>query len=709
MASECWSESPVPFVRVASIVGLLAALSLTPAHASERSVADRIASVDADTRSLSAQVSDIRRNFTDRAGLVGVTDARDRYEEGVYQFLVGDYDSAATTFYILVQSHALASADLAHDSEWYLAESLFELNDYRIALEAYQVIVDAGPSHAYFADAVRRSLETFAILKENASFDKMYADYIGSGKVQSTDLISYTLAKSFYRRGESARSKAMFESIAPATPYYSRARYFLGVLMIQEKNYKQAMDEFAAAEKDPVVDDDHKRVHELSQVALARLNYEAGSMEEAVFWYGKVSRNSPNYADQLYESAWADIKTANDVENQVQSEYIASGGDPKAKAPVNQKLVNAWRTATDTVSLFLEAFPQHRYTASMKILQGHLHMKLQDYDGAEQGYQKVVAEYEPVVARLGEIQADRTITGRFLDQLTDDRRGADEDLLPGYAEEILLSRPEVGRAASSWNELRHQRAELKASDDLVNVLQSVLADPTRRLGTFVTASSQLTALAGNVLTLEGRLLDAEIAALKAEDPARRTELATIQKAKDNAYPEAAASPDINAAVAVTYAGVRKTLAGFRGDVADTSQLVAIDQEWAAVQALDKHVAETAEVLGKAESAELGAVRKKFEQTTAHVTELHADVATQSANVEALAETAVQTGVHAVEADFRTDVLTADKGIVDVAWLRKTSTTEQMETLTREQVALLKSIKEQYDQLRTNASDGEKSK
>lgn len=708
MASERRSSYPGVSVRLGSLLGLLALAPL--AHASERTVAERIASVDADTRSLYSQVEDLQRNFTDRKGLIGVTDARDRYQEGVYQYLVGDYGNAATTFYILVQSRALASDDLAHDSEWYLAECLFELADYRIALEAYQGIIDAGGTHhPYFADAVRRSLETNALLKDGAAFDKLYADYITSGKVATTDLISYTLAKSFYRRGESARAKSMFESIAPATPYYSRARYFLGVLMIEEKNYKQAITEFSNSEKDPVVDDEHKRVHELAQVALARMNYEAGDMEEAVFWYGKVSRNSPNYADQLYESAWADIKTANDVETEVQADFVADGGDPKAKAPVNQKLVNSWRTASETVALFLEGFPQHRYTASMKILQGHLHMKLQDFDGAEQGYQKVVAEYEPVVERLGQIQADRSVTGRFLDQLTDDRRGATEDLLPGYAEEILLSRPEVGRAASSWNDLRHQREELKESDELIALLQTVMAGKGRRLGSFVTASSQLDAVAGNVLSLQGRLIDAELAALRVAVPARRPELAAIQKQRDSAYPDAAAAPDINTAVAATFVNVRQKLAAFRGEVVDASQLVAIDQQWASVQALNAQVGLTVGVLAAAESRELEAVREKLEATRERVVELHADVSTQSANVESLAEIAVQSGVHAVESDFRTDVLTADKGIVDVAWLRKTSTTEQMETLSKEQVALLKRIKEQYDQLRRNASDGENSK
>ena len=74
---------------------------------------------------------------------------------------------------------------------------------------------------------------------------------------------------------------------------------------------------------------------------------------------------------------------------------------------------------------------------------------------------------------------------------------------------------------------------------------------------------------------------------------------------------------------------------------------------------------------------------------------------QAANVETLAETAVQTGVKAVETSFRMDVLTADKGFVDVAWLRETATVQQETALTQEQERLRQRIREQYATLRTN--------
>ena len=688
-------------VRRAVALGVVTLAFGSPSAAAERTVSERIAAIVSDEKVLNSQVEDIRRNFTARSGLIGVTDARDRYEEGVYQFLVGDLTNAASTFYILVESRALGTPELARDAEWYLAESLFELGNFRTALQAYTVIVNAGPSHPYFPDAARRSLETYAIISDVAGFDSFYNAYIVSGRVKTTEVISYTLAKSFFRRGESGRAKSMFEAIGQASPYYSRARYFLGVLMIQEKNYTQALEEFTRSEADSVIDDDHKKVKDLSQIALARVHYELGDMPSAVVWYGKITRNSPNYANQLYESAWADIKRAGRFEAETAADFLANGGAESEKPPIDPRAIVNYRAAIGQVNLFLSQFPEHRDTASMKILQGHLHMKLEDFVGAEANYQKVVAEYDPIVAQLHAIKTDRVVTGKFLDELTDDKKGASEDLLPGYAEEILLARPEVNRAANAWASLNAQRQDLVDSDELLNELTIALADRSKRLGTFVTATAELDTIDGNALLLQGRLIDAEVQALRALLPARRTELGLLQRKRDQAYAYASDSKDVDATVAATFSTVRAALQLFRADVSDLAQLQQFDKLWTGVLGVNGKVAQVGVLLKQAEVREMDSVRKSLSDTEDRVDALHKNVNAQAVSVETLAATAVQTGVKAVETSFRIDVLTADKGYVDVAWLRETATAQQETSLTQERERLRQRIEEQYATLRTN--------
>lgn len=180
------------------------------ALAAERVTPDKLKDIDSDVSDLRSAIDELYRNFTERSGLIGVTEARQRYEDAVYQFLIGEYDRASISFFILVNAKALGNADLARDAEWYLGECLFKMENYRTSAEAFRTIIDQGPSHPYFTDAVRRSLESFAILRDNEAFDSYYNSFILTGRVKSTELISYTLAKSFRLRGYCQRAKPLY-------------------------------------------------------------------------------------------------------------------------------------------------------------------------------------------------------------------------------------------------------------------------------------------------------------------------------------------------------------------------------------------------------------------------------------------------------------------------------------------------------------------
>ncbi len=129
------------------ITALALLLGAPVALAADRATTERLRDLEIEIGKIGGEVEDTRLNFTERSGLIGVGEARRRYEDAVYGYLVGDYESAATGFYILVQSRALGNAELARDSEWYLAECLLELGNLRTSEEAFRAIVDRGASH----------------------------------------------------------------------------------------------------------------------------------------------------------------------------------------------------------------------------------------------------------------------------------------------------------------------------------------------------------------------------------------------------------------------------------------------------------------------------------------------------------------------------------------------------------------------------------
>ena len=78
-----------------------------------------------------------------------------------------------------------------------------------------------------------------------------------------------------------------------------------------------------------------------------------------------------------------------------------------------------------------------------------------------------------------------------------------------------------------------------------------------------------------------------------------------------------------------------------------------------------------------------------------------DLDRQAADAEALALRAIRLGVRRLATEFRGDVLVADKGIVDVYWLRKTAATDKMDELGEEQVRLLQELDDQFRIVREN--------
>ncbi len=766
-------------------IGLLLALVAASPVASAAERVGGIKELELDAARLQKESEEIRRNFTERSGLIGVTEARERYEDALYLYLVKDYENAATSFYILVQSRALGNMELARDSEWYLAECLFEMSNYRTSEEAYRSIAEKGSQHPYFPDAIRRLLEVYAILGDVERFDRFYNDFIVSGKVPATELINYTLAKSFYRRGEFNRSKAMFESLPPTSPYYGRARYFLGVLMIREKNYAQAIEEYQKVQALIPSDPDQQQILELSQLALARLYYETGKFKEANEWYGKIGETSPYFADKLYESVWTYVKQAN-------------------AAPDVESARTYWKDALDRVGIFLLAFPEHRYTSALKILQGHLHMKLEAYEDARVAYERVVDEYTPLVARLDAVNGPDQLR-RLLEGASGGDAGVSERL-PPFAMGALLSNDDVSRAALAWRAVEGQKQELAESERMVKDLEAALSGGSNVLGGFAAARQEIAGIRGAALSMRDRLLEAEAIWLKSRLPSQmRGEIAQFQKERSAVLVSVTAidaSADVSTdrvqvyeeqvrevqqrafrlsqlaqearslaastaeqvaqsklsiadadrvradivvqqkeldaillelqslqgdvvrkrvlrtvdsgpvtaddgrreAVVRRYGELRARLQGWRGSVTDAEAsafYAQTDRVWAAVEALEASTADTSSLLAAAESREIGAVRTRLARESQRVVELRRDIERGSADAEAIALRAIRTGIRDLEEEFRGDVLEADKGIVDVYWLRKSAASDQMTELGEEQARLLRELDDQFRIVREN--------
>ncbi|MEC7947698.1 MAG: tetratricopeptide repeat protein, partial [Myxococcota bacterium] len=453
---------------------LLALLLAGPqANAADRGFAALVADVEADLVDTEQRASKLARDYEQRRGLIGAEEATRRYEDAVYAFLVGDYERAAMAFFVLVESEALTSAALQKDSQWYLAECLFELGNWNTALDAYQLIVNTGGNHPFFEDAVRRQLEVYGILQESERFYALYQSWILSGRVAPTDQVKYTVGKSFWRQGENARAKALFMEIPVGGGFYARARYFMGAVLASEGEFQAAAAEFArVAELESA-----GPVRELAWLALARVLYEIGEYDQALAAYRNIPAGSTYLADQLYEMVWAYIKQ----------------GD--------------WEGALQQTEIFLIAFPEHPYALQLKLDMGHLHMKNTSYEKALAAYETVVDDYTPLQRQLARIEATREDIGTYFERMVaGDALDAGNAALPDFARALLTGNDEVARAVDASRALRSQQSDLDDSRSAAREVDAVLSSSNDAIGTFARGRTGVTRVRDDALGLRIRLL-----------------------------------------------------------------------------------------------------------------------------------------------------------------------------------------------------------
>ncbi len=529
---------------------------LPSAEAASRGVTDGLARVDDEVGGLESRMDRLAREYGERRGLIGADEAIRRYEDSVYTFLIEDYERAALGFYTLVESEALTTGALHQDSQWYLAECLFQLENWNTALAAYGDIIAVGDSHPYLGEAVRRTLEIYGILRDNDRFYNVYRTYVLSGRVPASDGVKYTVAKSFYRQGEWGRAKAMFTELPAKSRWYPQARYFTGTILAAEGEFDAALAEFRRVE---AVKGGDSRLRELVYLAIGRIHYELGNYREAVESYQRVPSSSPYFADQLYEITWTYIKQS------------------------------AWQEAIDSVEIFTVAFPDHPYTVRMRLVEGHLHRKSEQFERALATYEGVVDEYSPVRDRLHDLEGDRQSPSVFFERLV-----SDESLevagvkLPEYAVELLVQHEGLRRAVAARQQLDVQAVTLDESETVIEDVASVLRSPKEQVGTFARGRSGLQRVRDDSLALRIRLLELELdhlesgapSALKSTIQQKRVELEVLVGAAQEAQGEAASQSNLYQSYADQVATVQAE-AGRLGSVSSQAkaELLALERQF----------------------------------------------------------------------------------------------------------------------------------
>jgi hypothetical protein len=135
-------------------------------------------------------------------------------------------------------------------------------------------------------------------------------------------------------------------------------------------NYKQAIEAFRAVTEQPPDSPEHKHVIDLAWMAVGRLFYEMEQYQQASEAYAKVNRDSPEFDTMLYELAWV---------------YVRLGDVQRADRALEVLMVSD---------------PNSQYIGDGTLLRADLLLRAGAFDRALQLYQGVLAQYDPMRAKV---------------------------------------------------------------------------------------------------------------------------------------------------------------------------------------------------------------------------------------------------------------------------------------------------------------------
>lgn len=287
-----------------------------------------------------------------------------------------DYVGAASQYFQAYGAPRSASEKLY--SEWGLGKALEAMGFYYSASKYFSQIVHRGPSPAnpYF----RRALEELGAINAAQSIGQSHVvQLFRSKQVAGAQVPGAARGFYFYYMGVEAFERAQFEKAAeffkrvPSGAYYAKAQFHLGVIANRSGAHSRAISYFEAVRASAGTDE---WLREMTNLNIARVHYETKSFSESLQYYALIPRESDNWLEAIFESAWAFFLMAKH----------------------NNVLGN--------IHTLHSPFFDNRFFPESFILQAVTYLRLCRYDEVQSSLERFRDRYKPVFKDLGALLSE---------------------------------------------------------------------------------------------------------------------------------------------------------------------------------------------------------------------------------------------------------------------------------------------------------------
>jgi TolA-binding protein len=225
-----------------------------------------------------------------------------------------EYDGASIELFKVVEGESGDSEANVQKAEFFMGKTLFNMKFHSASLTYFDRIVQKGPSHAYYGETLKwlASLATeladaTSVLERIGKYQKADLDQPAIESVR--DQLYFLLGKYNYNKGQFNEAISLFQSVPTSSKYYVQAKLFEGATNVREYKGQPASEAFkevlrVAKEKS---DDANRPYEDLANLSLARTFYSTGQYELAAKYFDRVSPESYDWPNSLFEASWANF------------------------------------------------------------------------------------------------------------------------------------------------------------------------------------------------------------------------------------------------------------------------------------------------------------------------------------------------------------------------------------------------------------------
>ena len=232
----------------------------------------------------------------------------------------GDKFYGSNSYYMASIEYNKAIEDQASDelsrqaAEFKMGKTLYKLHFYSAAISYFDRIVQKGAAHPHYNEtlqwlaALTRDVpDSAGVLEKIGKYDRTELENPQLASVR--DELYFLLGKYYYTKNKFKEAVDLFNMVNPKSPFYVQAKLFEGATHVREYSAKPAVEAFkevlrvAEDSSDPKV----RPFQDLANLSLARVFYSTGQFVLATKYFDRVSPDSYDWPNSLFESSWANF------------------------------------------------------------------------------------------------------------------------------------------------------------------------------------------------------------------------------------------------------------------------------------------------------------------------------------------------------------------------------------------------------------------